>query len=108
MSLIKIDKNPFINQNIITNFSTTISYEDISPEYKIISISKIPFKHNGFSNYLFAKDQNHNYIIHFSTLNGQLWNDWVKLEESMKLAIKIDSNSLNDRNLRAVDTFIIA
>lgn len=108
MSLIKINKNPFINKNIITNFSTTIAYEDIPPEYKIISISTIPYKYKSVPNYLFAKDKDNNYIIHFSTLNGQLWNDWVKLEENMKLAIKIDSNSLNDSNIRALDTFIVA
>jgi hypothetical protein len=106
---IKIKDNPFSNQKLTYNFKNTVNKEEISEEYIMVNVSTIPpVKYSRYPNYLFAQDNaKRNYIIHFSTLKEQSWDDWLKIQVDVKLAIKIDNLTIKEKNIRSVDTLII-
>lgn len=94
--------NPLHNANWYTTKTETTYDEDhieelIQDGYVIVEVYNIPDKFEGFSNFIFAKnDQELQFYLHVSNFEGG-WNRWGFIEIGSKLGVKYNRLSENSK-----------
>ena len=95
------------NNYVSNDFSNIISEEyALACNYTIVQISKIPeFAEYEYTKYIFTESEDGStYLVHFTTLVNNNWEDWKSFKPKMKLAIKpIKANN----GMKSIETHII-
>jgi hypothetical protein len=91
------------------NFQEKVDKNNIPDNYIIVKISGIPISTQyQFSNFLFAKDkENIQYIVHYSSLVSQNWEDWSSLSIGIDLGILVDLSINHERTTPSLETVIL-
>ncbi len=109
LSKLNIQNNPFKNKMSIYDFGNKIDKNNLPEKYMIVSISWIPnLAKFQFPNYLFAIDINQKrYIIYFSSLLSQNWEDWSNLSEGVELGVLVDLSVEHEKSIPSLETVIL-
>jgi hypothetical protein len=95
------------NNYVSSDFSNIISEEyALTQNYTIVQISKIPeFAEYEYTKYIFTEGEDKStYLVHFTTLVNNNWEDWKSFTLKMKLAIKPVKA---DNGMKSIETHII-
>jgi len=109
LSKLDIPNNPFKDKTSLYDFRNKVDKNNLPEKYIIVKISRIPnLDKYQFPNYLFATDDKETqYIIHYSSLLSQDWEDWSNLSEDIELGIVVDLSIEHPKSIPSLETVIL-